>query len=102
MAEKEVPVGVGTGGDLRHELAESSLKNGDEVPRNVMSEVALRRAVMLKVEEAERIGGLHISPLDVMEKNGVIHDFTLPTISALRLKPEFLRYIEYLCSLIQY
>lgn len=59
MIEKGIPAGVKTGGDLRQELVcgnhRSVRKYKWEVLRKAMPDLAVGRAMVFKVKDAERI-----------------------------------------------
>lgn len=70
------------GRDLRQELAyrnhRSVHKYKGDMLRKAISDVALGRAMVLKAKKVERMDGLRISPVEVVEKKKVrvIHDLS--------------------------
>lgn len=74
---------VRMGGDPRDEMAYGnrlSMQTYEgEVLRKAIADVAIRRAMVFKVEEVDRIERLRISPMRLMEetqKNWTVHDLT--------------------------
>ena len=76
-----VPVDVGPGGDLRHEIEygnHSSAKKYEKEGRGeVIADVVRGRALVCLLEQAEVIRGLRISPVGMVEekaKRRIVHD----------------------------
>ena len=89
IAEVGVPIAVGPGGDLKHELAygnhPSAQKWHGAIWQKVVEDVEAGRAVLFKRKVAEKIPGLRVSPVGVVEekeKLRVIHDLTIPVAEA--------------------
>ena len=72
MTEKRLPVGVSTGGHVRQELAYGNhrrVQNYEgEVPRKAISDAVMSQALIFEVEETQRIDGLRILLVEVVEE----------------------------------
>lgn len=72
VANEGVPVGVRMDGDLRQELSYGNHRSvekyrGGKMPRKVMADVGMDRDMGFEMEDAERIRGLRISLVGVVE-----------------------------------
>ncbi|CAN0580224.1 unnamed protein product, partial [Laminaria digitata] len=83
IARVGVPVDVGPEGNLEQEIAHGNHSSAEtfeeEVRGEAIADVVRGRALIFPLEQAERIRGIRISPVGVVEekaKRRIVHDMT--------------------------